>query len=97
MNSQEVCNYAGITYRQLDHWTTRGYIAPADAQDRNPGTGKVREWTRHGAETARRIRTLVELGFTLPIAVDVAHGPPSAVHTTRGGDVIHIDIRWARP
>lgn len=29
LTSTEVCDATGATYRQLDHWTTRGYIKPS--------------------------------------------------------------------
>lgn len=51
----EVVRRTGATYRQLDYWTGRGYVAPAQAQTQGgvprpadesaqPGTGHVRLW-----------------------------------------------------
>ena len=28
LGASQVCEYAGITYRQLDHWTRQGYLVP---------------------------------------------------------------------
>lgn len=43
---------SGISYRQLDHWTTRGYLKPRDA---HPGAGAMREWPTGEVAVAKRI------------------------------------------
>lgn len=61
----------GLTYRQLDHWTTQGYLTPAEP---NPGTGRRRTWTVDQLEIAGRMARLSRLGLTLAIAHRVATG-----------------------
>jgi DNA-binding transcriptional MerR regulator len=45
----------GLTYRQLDHWCSRGYIQPDKA---HPGSGRQRQF---GADEVRVIRAMHEL------------------------------------
>jgi hypothetical protein len=45
-STDEVCDLAGITPRQLDHWHRRGYIAGAPPFE---GTGVPRHWSYDAA------------------------------------------------
>ena len=40
--SPEVCDLAGCTYRQLDHWVRRGLISAPRISD--VGSGRLRKW-----------------------------------------------------
>ncbi len=42
LTSSQVCHQAGLTYRQLDHWTRRGLVVPAVAA---AGAGTARLWS----------------------------------------------------
>lgn len=59
----------GITYRQLDHWTTRGWIS---ADDTHPGSGKRRTWADDELAVAARMARLVRAGFTVAKAAEIA-------------------------
>lgn len=59
----------GFTYRQLDWWTRRGYVRPAD---RFPGSGNSREWPGGELEIARRIAQLVKAGIAVSVAARFA-------------------------
>lgn len=51
----------GVTYRQLDYWTRKGYITPAKP---SPGSGVRRVWTPQVVED---VRWLVQASLlTLP-------------------------------
>ena len=41
ISSKEICERAGITYRTLDNWVTKGYATPAIDSD---GSGTSRRW-----------------------------------------------------
>ena len=66
----EACEVVGVTYRQLDHWTRKGYIRPKHRQGRYNGSGFPREWSDLELDVARTIARLVEIGFMVaPAAV----------------------------
>lgn len=50
----------GVTLRQLDHWTTRGYL---QANIASPGTGRSRTWSVAEFGVATRMKTLIGYGF----------------------------------
>ena len=67
MNVQQVMAHAGITYRQLDHWCTKGYIKPVSCEA-NPGSGHQRLFTSIEGDKARLMRCLMQVGFTASVA-----------------------------
>lgn len=71
MRAPQLCDYAGITYRQLDHWCSKGYLKPLDYQG-NPGSGVTREFTRKEGDKARLMACLIDRGFTVPAAEKIA-------------------------
>lgn len=64
LTSAEVAERAGITYRQLDYWSTRGYV---DAPPRQ-GSGRVREWTEDQAADVAAVAALVRDGVRVEVA-----------------------------
>lgn len=69
---------AGITYRQLDHWTRRGHLSPLPGPG---GTGHYRRYPVAAVHEARLLGQLVRLGFRdLDVAADLAR---RLVHTGR--------------
>jgi hypothetical protein len=85
LTSEQVCELAGITYRQLDHWLRRGYITCDRVDLVAPvGTGNPRRYT---PEQTHRIRLVASVDraadlidrhlsghdtFTAPLAPGVA-------------------------
>jgi hypothetical protein len=67
----DLCRDADISYRQLDHWCTKGYLVPA-GRDRNPGTGQSREFPWEMVKKARLMSCLIKLGFEVQLAEKVA-------------------------
>lgn len=57
--SADVCQLAGITYRQLDYWVRTGRLVPSLPGD---GSGSRRCWSLDDARKA------IELGLTLDVA-----------------------------
>lgn len=41
LSSEQVVEQTGITYRQLDYWTRRGWLEPAEGGN---GSGDPRRW-----------------------------------------------------
>lgn len=62
---------AGLTYRQADHWTRRGYLRPT-----NPdcGSGHGRDYPASEVRVAGVMVRLVAAGLTVEAAHTVARG-----------------------
>jgi len=79
---------AGITYRQLDHWTRQGWIKAepriARRLDWPPGSGHPRSYPQVEVEIAGRMGRLVKAGVTARVAAQVA----------RRGDVVTETILY---
>lgn len=69
MTSEELCQAAGITYRQCDYWTRTGILKP---DQEAAGSGSSRNFTDTEARVARRIRRLLDAGFVLETAAKIA-------------------------
>lgn len=59
----------GLTYRQLDYWTRRGYLK---AEDPTPGSGHSRTWLEDEQVIAARMLRLISCGFTVEAAARIA-------------------------
>lgn len=58
--SYEVARLARITYRQLDHWTRKGWVVPIEE---HTGSGVPRHFTNDETEHVRIMAELVHAGF----------------------------------
>jgi hypothetical protein len=58
-----------ITFRQLDYWTTHGYL---EAEEPNPGSGHRRTWSGTELRIAAEIVRLTSAGLTTASAARVA-------------------------
>jgi len=65
----ELCDRAGLTYRQCDFWTTCGLLL---ADENNPGHGAARSYPVAEVFVAATARQLIEAGFQLRPAVELA-------------------------
>ena len=68
MNSASLARQCGITYRQLYHWASRGYLHPPGQQ----GTGYDWDWPAGEAEVARRMARLTAAGLVPAKAAQAA-------------------------
>ena len=59
-----------LTYRQLDHWTSQGYLRPVNGG--SPGSGRPRQWTGEELRVARTMAALRDAGLALPAAAAAA-------------------------
>jgi hypothetical protein len=78
---------AGVTYRQLDFWTTKGYLRAMTAQ---PGTGRSREWLLGEERVAATMVRLVDAGLTVQAAAQVARQPLGGPVELAPGVVISV-------
>jgi DNA-binding transcriptional MerR regulator len=60
----------GITLRQVDHWTGKGYLVPEGSP--RPGSGHSRRWEFAELVVAQRIKFLLDAGLKLEVAADIA-------------------------
>lgn len=71
-----MANAMGVSYRQLDYWTTKGFITSSPVNGTtpkaNPGIGRMRIWTGREATTALMFARLVRAGFTPTAAAGIA-------------------------
>lgn len=64
----EVVDLPEVSYRQLDHWTRRGWLRP----EHKGGSGRVRHWPSEELFVAQRMGRLVKAGIVAPVAARVA-------------------------
>jgi DNA-binding transcriptional MerR regulator len=69
LTAPEVCEISGISYRQLDYWTTRHLLA-SDAT--HPGSGNARRFPLAEAEVATDVGELLTMGLALEPAFSLA-------------------------
>lgn len=71
LKSPDVVRRTGVTYRQLDAWTTAGLILP-DGGECNPGSGYRRQWTEDEIRIIGRMVRLVHAGMSVSQAARIA-------------------------
>lgn len=77
MNPNEIMRKHGdgLTYRQLDHWTTSGYLSD---DKKSIGVGGRREYTAAEVSVLERMIALVTAGVKPNVASAVAKGDTKA-------------------
>lgn len=81
-SSPQVCELAGISYRQLDYWTRLGYLHP----DHRGGTGYDRAWSETETVKVHAMAAMVRAGLT-PAA--------AARYVARG--LMAVLVTWTLP
>lgn len=81
---------AGITVRQADHWTRKGYLKPDNAEC---GSGRSRQWSYREIEVARVMKVLTDAGVT-PAAAQRAARDDGWLR--RDGAAVRVDMTPAR-
>ncbi len=76
---------AGLSYRQLDHWTTRGWLKVVG--DAKPGTGNARSWLVGEDRVAGIMVRLTDAGIKPDVAEQIARGH----HEIGPGIVVMVD------
>jgi DNA-binding transcriptional MerR regulator len=72
LGAEELRRCSGITYRQLDYWTTQGWLRANERPDRKQGTGYRRTYPDAELDIADGMRRLIGAGLTAPAAARVA-------------------------
>lgn len=78
---------AGLTYRQLDYWSTRGYLRVG-----SPGSGRPRSYPESERQVAIWMFRLIQAGFTTQAAAEIArqHVEEALVTLLRGRVMIKL-------
>lgn len=71
MRMREILDRYDITYRQLDSWTTSGYLGN---DKKNSGTGSTRDWDAMEIKVLERMLGLVKAGVKAAAASEIAKG-----------------------
>ena len=75
----DLCARAGITTRQANYWTSRGYLRPYNA---GRGTGHALDWPPAEVAVAQVMGRLVRAGVTPEAACRVARGEALGIGLT---------------
>lgn len=73
MTGQQLAEHIGVSYRQVDFWTRKGYLS---ATDPAPGSGHARDYPAGEIAIAERMAHLVRFGVTAERAADYARYYP---------------------
>lgn len=92
-SSPEIIALTGITYRQLDYWTRCRRIG----RDLAPGSGNARRYTEADLHLIRAVAALLEVGFTVPAAFDVARVLTERSFWVRGVGPLDIAVIVREP
>lgn len=76
IDSSALCELLGCTYRQLDHWTRRGYVP---ALDPCPGTGIGRVYPLEAIAVAGALAAFIRAGCMPAAAARYAAAVPAEV------------------
>lgn len=68
-NAAEVCEITGASYRQINHWTSSGYLY---GERKGEGSGHVHMYSDEELRVAGWITRLVAAGLTAKAATDAA-------------------------
>jgi len=82
-----VAKRSGITYRQLDYWTRKGWLR-ASRGTAMPGSGHQRAYTEHEAQVATRMGRLVHDGVSPERAAHLARVMATRGQVRLGGFVL---------
>ncbi|MBM7788875.1 hypothetical protein [Tenggerimyces flavus] len=85
-SSVDVVEAAGITYRQLDYWCRKGWLAPTIR--RGGGSGIDRDFHADELAFAVRMGLLVRAGFPPDVAFLIAQATPGVVPLGEGARVV---------
>ena len=93
--AEEVARLIGVTYRQLDYWSSHGWLRT----EPSPGTGHRRMWTPDAIRHASIVGQLVnDLGMRPTVAADLADRALSNTGSTwsvdQGSVVIAGRLVW---
>lgn len=71
MTGTDLAAQAGLSYRQVCYWTTKGVFATADGRP-HPGSGAPRNFPEEEARVGRALRDLRDLGAGVTVLAEAA-------------------------
>lgn len=84
----------GASYRQMDYWTSCGFIRPSI--ERGVGSGNSREWSTEDAVKVAAMLWLIAAGVSperaAPVMPTVGDGSATAAVMTAGPLMIFVDL-----
>lgn len=83
MSAPEAAALAGVTYRQLDYWSRKGWVVPAQVERVSAG----RQLRRYGEADVLRLAALAHLGRS---GLDVAAFGPQVGELDLGEDSLMV-------
>jgi len=99
LTTRQLCDLAGITYRQADYWCRQGYLLTCGPTE--PGSGHHRRHPASELRVARGLQQLLAAGCRQPAdAADTLRDLPDSWHgpvllTARGRATADLaDARW---
>lgn len=92
LSSAQVCERAGVSYRQLDYWRRNGVISWQDPDELCPGSGVVTWWDE---DDARVFSILANYRATVPgSALTDLSGLAWVAHKCRTGFAVRVGEEW---
>lgn len=73
--AEDFRRHAGISFRQLDTWSRVGYLKP-NPRRKGEGSGVPRTWPMEELVVAQRMKRLVDAGFHVAKAAELARAGP---------------------
>ena len=89
LNAEQILAATGLTYRQLDHWTRRGYLRTANSES---DKRQVRLWFYQERDVATLMVRLSNAGFTTKKAHRIARAALGAPRNGRASIRIADDV-----
>lgn len=77
MNAKEVLKNYDLSYRQLDLWTSNGYLGSSE-DSAQPGSGKRREYSKPELVILERMIAFVSAGVSPAVASAISRGDVEA-------------------
>lgn len=86
--SEKVCEAAGISYRQLDHWSHNGVL-----ENYSPGSGQVRNYSRDETLRVMIVAALVRFGMSPAASGEIARSWASGLLSSyRAPVIIQVNV-----
>lgn len=89
VTTREAADRIGVSYRQVNHWITSGYVKLDEVDDVEPGSGNVLWLTRDDVERVADIGKLRKYGVELKAIVKLS--PVQRCRLVAALDDIHDD------
>ena len=93
-HSRQVTQLTGISYRQLDYWTSTKLIAPSIANEK--GSGNFRQFSNRDVLQILIIQELLANGFDVSRLRKISCRIRKVLKDTKHGDYLLIQNKWVQ-